>query len=89
MSMMQDQTRDSYTISTNPTRLDPVAIHAYLTRAYWSTGRPYDTVVQSLQHSLCFGVYHEDTPQQSMQIGLARVITDYTLFAFLCDVYIL
>jgi hypothetical protein len=28
--------RGEYLISTDPARLDPVAIHQYLTRSYWA-----------------------------------------------------
>ena len=35
-------------------------------------------------HSLCFGVYAGD-----QQVGLARVVTDYATFAWLCDIFIL
>ena len=73
-----------YSISTDPARLDFHAVHAYLTEAYWARGRAYETVVRAVQHSLCFGLYDGDA-----QIGFARVITDYTLFSYLCDVYIL
>lgn len=73
-----------YTISTDPARLDPVSIHATIAEAYWAPGRTYDAVVRSLRHSLCFGLYDDDE-----QVGLARVVTDFTVFAYLCDVYIL
>jgi GNAT superfamily N-acetyltransferase len=82
--IMADYTRGDYVISTDPARLNLTAIHAYLARSYWATNRPIDVVARSLQHSLCFGVYHGVE-----QIGLARVITDYATFAYLCDVYIL
>jgi GNAT superfamily N-acetyltransferase len=39
---------------------------------------------KSIEHSLCFGVY-----QMDKQVGFARVVTDYTIFAYLCDVFIL
>jgi GNAT superfamily N-acetyltransferase len=77
-------TRGEYTISTDPARLDATAIHAYLNRSYWASGRPLASVELSLRHSLNFGVYHGD-----IQVGLARIVTDYALFAYLCDVYIL
>jgi GNAT superfamily N-acetyltransferase len=41
----------------------------------------------ALEHSLCFGVY--DERHGGRQVGLARVVTDYAIFAYLCDVYIL
>ncbi len=77
-------TQGDYTISTDPALLDVDAIHGYLTRSYWATGRSHSTVQESLRHSLNFGLY-----QGRAQVGLARVVTDYTLFAYLCDVYIL
>jgi GNAT superfamily N-acetyltransferase len=75
---------DSYLISTDPDKLQPEEIHAYLRRSYWAANRPKETVLRSLRGSLCFGVY-----QEGRQVGLARVISDYATFAYLCDVYIL
>jgi GNAT superfamily N-acetyltransferase len=40
--------------------------------------------VKTIENSLCFGVFNRDN-----QIGFARVVTDYTIFAYLCDVFIL
>ncbi len=73
-----------YEISTEPTRLDAVAIHAYLSRSYWAAGIPLEVVRRSLEGSLCFGLYHGQD-----QVGLARLITDRATFAYLCDVYVL
>ena len=47
-------------------------------------GIPLETVERDLRNSLCFGLYH-----RGAQVGLARVISDYATFAYLCDVYIL
>ncbi len=82
--MSEEHRRDSFLISTDPALLDSHAIHAYLTRAYWSEGIPLETVQRALQGSLCFGLY-----EGARQIGLARVITDTATFAYLCDVYVL
>ncbi len=81
---MTDYQNGGFTVSTDPARLDIDAIHAYVTRSYWATGRPRDVVAKAVANSLCFGVY-----DGAQQIGLARVITDYATFAYLCDVYIL
>ncbi len=75
-----------YEISTDPARLDVAAIHAYLTRSYWSPGIPIGIVERALRHSLCFGVYESAS---GAQVGLARVVTDHATFAYLCDVYVL
>ncbi len=76
--------RDPFTISTDPARLDFDVIHGYLQRAYWSPGVPREVVEKAARHSLCFGVYEGDG-----QIGYARVISDYAVFAYLADVFIL
>ena len=76
--------REGFEISTDPVRLDFAAMHAYLTRSYWSPGIPLETVMRGARASLCFGLYYE-----RRQIGLARVITDGASFAYLCDVYVL
>jgi len=75
--------RNNFTISTDPSRLDVDAITDMLARAYWAQGRTHEMIARYLQFSLTFGLY-----DGSRQIGLARVISDYTTFAWLCDVFI-
>jgi GNAT superfamily N-acetyltransferase len=75
--------KDNYTISTDPARLDIDAIADMLTRAYWAKGRTREVIARYVQHSLVFGIYHH-----GKQIGLARIVSDYTTFAWLCDVFI-
>lgn len=74
----------SYEISTDPARLDVDAIHAFLTRSYWSPGIPRATVARAIQHSVCAGVYLDGA-----QVGFARVVSDRATFGYLADVYIL
>jgi GNAT superfamily N-acetyltransferase len=78
-------TRGPYELSTDPARLDLEAIHAYLTRSYWSPGIPREVVDRAAANSLCFGIYHAGEGQ----VGFARVVTDRATFAYLCDVYVL
>ena len=73
-----------YEISTDSARLDVDAIHAFLTQSYWSPGIPRATVARAIANSLCFGVFW-----QGQQVGFARMVTDKTTFAYLCDVYVL
>ncbi|MBN2117879.1 MAG: GNAT family N-acetyltransferase [Anaerolineales bacterium] len=75
--------RDQFTISTDPARLDIDAIADMLSRAYWAKGRTREVIAHYLQYSLTFGIY-----DGSRQIGLARIVSDYTTFAWLCDVFI-
>lgn len=84
MEIMQVQSGE-FLISTDRDKLDVPLIHSFLCNdTYWAKGIPFSTVERSLQHSLCFGLYHEQR-----QIGFARVITDYTTFAYLADVFII
>ncbi|GAA1832396.1 GNAT family N-acetyltransferase [Luedemannella flava] len=77
---------DGYEIDTDPSRLDLKLIHQWLSSdAYWSLGRPMETVERSIEGSLSFGVY---APESGDLVGFARVITDLATFAYLCDVYI-
>ena len=75
-----------YEVSTEQSRLDIAAMHAYLARCYWSPGIPFETVERAARNSLCFGLYERAT---GCQVGLARVVTDHATFAYLCDVYVL
>ena len=85
MDTSQTQAHGAYTISDEPERLDLAAIHAYLRRAYWSEQIPFDIVERAVRGSLCIGAY-EST---GAQVGLARFISDYATFCYVCDVYVL
>jgi GNAT superfamily N-acetyltransferase len=76
---------DAYRLSMDPADLQLDAIHAYLTRSYWSPGIPKATVVKAIAHSLCIGAYGPD----GAQVGFARLATDHATFGYLADVYVL
>ncbi|ANH90681.1 MULTISPECIES: GNAT family N-acetyltransferase [unclassified Streptomyces] len=77
---------DGYEISTDPARIDAARVHRWLsTDAYWALGRPRETQDRAIAGSLNFGVF--DTARGE-QVGYARVVTDLTTFAWLCDVYV-
>lgn len=82
--MIREWTRGEYTISTDRQRLDIDVIHGFLVRSYWAQDRTRERVVQSIEHSLPFGLYHHEK-----QVGFARVLTDYVALAFLADVFVL
>lgn len=82
---MQNEWRQGdYIISTERSRLDLNVIHGFLTRSYWSPGIPRETVERAIQNSMPFGLY-----LGAAQIGFARVITDFSSFGYLADVFIL
>jgi N-acetylglutamate synthase-like GNAT family acetyltransferase len=73
-----------FLISTDRSKLDVDVIHRFLARSYWAEGIPRETVMRSIENSLCFGVY-----DNARQIGFARVISDFATYAYVADVFIL
>lgn len=76
-----------YFLSDDPGKIDLDAVHAFLTRSYWSEGIGKELVARAVASSLCYGVYAQGPA--TGQVGFARVITDGATFAYLCDVYVL
>ncbi|KQV85788.1 GNAT family N-acetyltransferase [Pelomonas sp. Root1237] len=77
--------RDGYRLSFAPEDIDARAAHDFLVGAYWSEGIPLALVERSIANSLCIALHAEGVGQ----VGFARVVTDRTTFAYLCDVYVL
>jgi GNAT superfamily N-acetyltransferase len=71
------------TVSTDKSKLDVPFIQNFLKDIYWAAGRTIEEVQTTIEASVCFGIYLEDK-----QIGFARVITDYVVFAYVMDVFI-
>ena len=71
------------TVSTDKAKLDVPFIQNFLKNIYWASGRTIDEVQTTIDSSFCFGIYLNDK-----QIGFARVVTDYVVFAYLMDVFI-
>jgi GNAT superfamily N-acetyltransferase len=75
----------AYTISDDPARLDVRAMHAYLRRSYWSEDIPLEVIERAIRGSLCIGAYESG----GAQVGLARFVSDFATFCYVCDVYVL
>jgi len=70
-------------VSTDKKKLDVPFIQDFLKDIYWAAGRTIDEVQKTIDSSVCFGIYLGD-----VQVGFARVITDYVVFAYVMDVFI-
>ena len=79
-----DITNGAYSVTANRQQIDVDAVHAFLARCFWATGISRDVVARSIAHSLCFGLF-----DGKAQVGFARVVTDSSTYAYLCDVYVL
>jgi GNAT superfamily N-acetyltransferase len=73
----------SIIISTNKELLDVKFINNFISTTHWAKGRSLETMQTCIDNSLNFGVYLD-----GKQIGYARLVTDYCIFAYLMDVFI-
>jgi len=65
--------------------MDIDLIHNYLSKqSYWAKGRSKEAVLKSMENSNCYAVF-----RGKEQIGFARLITDYVVFAWLMDVFVI
>ncbi|MBA3829221.1 MAG: GNAT family N-acetyltransferase [Taibaiella sp.] len=73
-----------YTVTTDKTILQPRAIHEWLSvHSYWAMHIPYNSVKTSFDNSYTIGVLFD-----GKQVAYARLVTDYSSFAYLADVYV-
>jgi GNAT superfamily N-acetyltransferase len=75
--------RDNYLISDDRRILDPEKIYGMLSKSYWASDRPKEKILESIDNSLCFGMYCG-----GQQIGFARMVTDKVFFSWIMDVII-
>ncbi len=76
--------KEGYQISTDDSILDVDYIFQYLSKeSYWAKNVPKTIVEKSIQNSLNFGLYHHQ-----QQVGFARIISDFSTFAYLADVFV-
>ena len=72
-------------VSTEVAELDVPLIHHFLSKnTYWAKDIPLALVKKAIANSLCFGGFIGND-----QVAFARVISDYTTFANLVDVFVL
>jgi len=74
-----------YFISTKKSLLDKKKIFHLLKECCWSRNIPIEYVERFVKYSLCFGVYKKSSNEL---VGFGRVISDYTTYAYICDVII-
>ena len=70
-------------ISFDLSRIDFRATSDLLMQSYWAASRTDEAHRRAFDNSLCVAAYLE-----GKQVGFARAITDYTVFAYLADVIV-
>lgn len=83
-TQIAEHRKGEFVVSTDKERIDLGVVHKFLTESYWAKGIPREIVACSIENSLCFGVYGD-----SKQVGFARVVSDYSTFAYIGDVFVL
>lgn len=79
-----DASFGEYTLTANKRKLDLQYIYNLLcTPSRYSTGLPPERFPLIIQNSVCFAVLY-----QGKQVGFSRVITDFSEFASLWDVFV-
>lgn len=73
-----------YYISKDKSKLQIENIKDLMKQTYWATERSEETIVKSINNSVCYGVFDNC----NNQVGFARVITDYATMYYVCDVII-
>ena len=81
--MLHEFRDDGYELSSDRERIDLARVHRWIsTDAYWALGRPLEQMRAALAGSQPYGIYERG----GGQVGIARVVTDGAVFAYLCDV---
>jgi GNAT superfamily N-acetyltransferase len=76
--------RDQFVIDDDRARLDMPRIMGWLAESYWAGWRPAEEVRQSWDAAaIVLGLYDGQE-----LIGCTRVVSDYTRFSYLSDVYV-
>lgn len=71
-------------ISTKKSDLDVRFINDFISSSYWGIGRTIEETKRCIENSLNFGLY-----TNGKQIGYARVVSDFTILAYILDVFII
>lgn len=72
-----------FRIATKATEMKLDDICDMLWRSYWAEKRSKEAIEKSINNSCCIGIFDGDR-----QIAFTRIITDYTTFAYICDVIV-
>jgi GNAT superfamily N-acetyltransferase len=80
---MLERSYGNYVISWDPARIDLDAVEGLLRTTFWANERPRSVIEKSLENSITFGAFLGE-----QQVALARVVTDYATFGWVCDVVV-
>ncbi|KAJ5143177.1 uncharacterized protein N7515_001964 [Penicillium bovifimosum] len=93
LNLRKTWTKGPHLISTDRTIIPATTLNTWFAseEVYWANPMPEEAMHQTLQNSLCFGLYQKGAPDSNAGldfIGFARCITDTTTFIYLTDVFV-
>ncbi len=74
-----------FLVSSSREKIDLDVVHGFLTNCYWAKGISREIVERSISGALCFGIYDA----AGVQVGFARVISDFATIAYIGDAFVL
>jgi GNAT superfamily N-acetyltransferase len=72
-----------YLISDDKSKIISGEVKKLLSTSYWAKDRDEEIIKKTIANSHCIGVYFE-----KCQVGFARIVTDYAVYAWIADVII-
>jgi N-acetylglutamate synthase-like GNAT family acetyltransferase len=76
---------NSFNIKQAKEDMDFGKIKELLAQTTWAKRRNDEKILKSIENSICYGAF---TNEDNIQIGFARVITDYATTYYICDVIV-
>ncbi len=76
--------KEGYILTDNKSKISIDVVCEMLNMSYWANERPKEAIVKSIENSICFSVLKDNK-----QVAFSRIVTDYSTFAWLCDVFVL
>ena len=77
---LMEWTRDDFTLTDDPDRIDFAELCSLLWGTYWAETRGREVIERSVRRSLSFALLRE-----GKLAGFARVVTDAATVGYLCD----
>lgn len=75
--------KDEYSVSDEKKYIDWDFVISSLQKTYWAEDRPAAIIKKSFENSAVLSLL-----KGNENIGFARIVSDYSCFSWLCDVYI-
>lgn len=79
---------DGFFTSWDKTKIDVPWLASRLRGTYWGRWVTTPALLKAIDHSLCLSLYLKTDTVHDIQVGFARIVTDYATFSSLMDVFV-